>query len=344
MNPMTKVTLLGIDTAKEIFQLHGVDASGKVVFKKKLKRAKLLEFITQMEPCTIVMEACGGSSYWGREFNKLGHEAKLISPQFVKPFVKSNKNDMNDAEAIVEAASRPNMRFVPIKTEEQQDVQCIHRVRERLIKNRTALVNEMRGLLAEYGVVAPKGITKIRALLSEIIGDDDNAFNLTAILKELCADVYEELKDLDERVEKCNHKLEAIANTNSICERLMTVPGVGVLIATILFTVLSDPSLFKNGRHFAAFLGLVPRQYSSGGKQKLYGISKRGDKYIRKLLVQGARSVLLHAPKKDDKRSLWINKLNERRGGNRTCVAIANKNARIVWALVKNETEYKQAA
>ena len=343
MNPMTKVTLLGIDIAKDIFQLHGVDASGKAVLKKKLKRAKLLEFIAQLELCVIVMEACGGSHYWAREFKKLGHEAKLISPQFVKPFVKTNKNDMNDAEAIAEAASRPNMRFVPVKTQEQQDVQCIHRVRERLVKNRTALVNEIRGLLTEYGVVAPKGIAKLRALLSEIIGDDDNKFNLTSMLKELCVDIYEELKELDEQIEQCNRKLEAIANTNPICQRLMTAPGVGVLTATILFTVLSDPSLFKNGRHFAAFLGLVPRQYSSGGKQKLYGISKRGDKYIRKLLILGAKSVLIKSPKKSDKRSLWINKLNERRGANRTCVAIANKNARVVWALAKNATEYKMA-
>lgn len=341
---MTKVTLLGIDIAKDIFQLHGVDASGKVVFKKKLKRAKLLEFIAQLEPCIIAMEACGGSHYWAREFIKLGHDAKLISPQFVKPFVKTNKNDMNDAEAITEAASRPNMRFVPIKTLEQQDVQCIHRVRERLIKNRTALANEIRGLLAEYGVIAPKGMTKLRTLLPEIIGADNNKFNLTSMLKELCADIYEELKGLDERIEQCNRKLEAIANTNPICQRLMTVPGVGVLITTILFTVLGDPSLFKNGRHFAAFLGLVPRQYSSGGKQKLYGISKRGDKYIRKVLIQGAKSVLINASKKDDKRSLWINKLNERRGANRTCVAIANKNARVVWALAKNATEYKKVA
>lgn len=341
---MKKITLLGIDIAKEIFQLHGIDEAGTVVLKKKLKRAQLLLFIAQLEPCVIAMEACGGSNYWAREFIKLGHTVKLISPQFVKPFVKTNKNDANDAEAITEAASRPNMRFVPIKTKEQQDVQCIHRVRERLIKNRTALVNEMRGLLAEYGVVAPKGITKLRTLLPEIIGDGDNKLHVTDLLKELCSQAYEELKELDGRIEQCNHQLEAIANTNSTCQRLMTVPGVGTLTATIMFTVLNDPSLFKNGRHFAAFLGLVPRQYSSGGKQKLYGISKRGDKYIRKLLVQGARAVLQRAAKKDDKRSLWINKLNERRGGNRTCVAIANKNARIVWALAKNETEYKKAA
>lgn len=340
---MTKVTLLGIDIAKEIFQLHGIDASGKAMLKKKLKRAKLLEFIAQLEHCTIVMEACGGSHHWAREFTKLGHTTKLISPQFVKPFVKTNKNDMNDAEAITEAASRPNMRFVPIKTQEQQDVQCIHRVRERLIKNRTALSNEIRGLLAEYGFVAAKGMTRLRTLLPEIIGDDTNKANLTSMLKELCADIYEELKELDERIALCNRKLEAIANTNPMCQRLMTVPGVGPLIATILFTVLCDPSLFKNGRHFAAFLGLVPRQHSSGGKQKLYGISKRGDKYIRKILIQGAKSVLITAPKKNDKRSLWITKLKERRGANRTCVAIANKNARVVWALAKNATEYKKA-
>lgn len=344
MSPMKKVTLLGIDIAKENFQLHGVDNAGKLILKEKIKRAKLREKIAQLETCEIVMEACGGAHFWAREFKKLGHQVKLISPQFVKPFVKTNKTDANDAEAIVIAACQIGMRFVPIKNEEQQDIQSIHRIRERLVGEKTALINEIRGLLSEYGYVAKTGVSKIKNFLVEIIGDNDNTLGITSQTKEACSDLYDELKEKEKWIAKCDRKLEAIANTNPICEKLMTTPGVGVLTATILLTVLSDPSLFKNGRHFAAFLGLVPRQYSSGGKHKLYGISKRGDKYIRKLLIHGGRSILLRAGKKEDKRSEWINQLNKRRGYNRTCVAIANKNARIVWALAAKNTEYKKVA
>lgn len=338
---MTKVTLLGIDLAKNIFQLYGVNETGMKPLKKKVKRGELMEFIANFPTCTIAMEACSGSSYWAREFKKLGHEVKLISPQFVKPFVKTNKTDANDAEAIVIAARQPEMRFVPINGEEEQDIQSIHRMRERLIGERTALVNQIRGLLSEYGIVAAVGIPALKKLLSEIEGDAENKIKITSQMKELCGEFYEELKDKDMRVKKCDIKIDAIANTNPVCLNLMTVLGVGALTATILLTVLSNPFLFKNGRHFAAFLGLVPRQHSSGGRQRLYGISKRGDKYIRGLLVHGARSVLLHSHKKSDKRSEWIKKLNGRAGHNRTCVAIANKNARILWALAANATEYK---
>jgi transposase len=336
-----KVTLLGIDIAKEIFQLHGVDASGKVVLKKKLKRAELLRFIVQLEPCAIVMESCGGSSYWAREFKKLGHDAKLISPQFVKPFVRGNKNDRNDAEAIVEAASRPRTRFVPINDEVEQDVRSIHRMRSRLIKVRTALINEVRGFLYEYGIFHTQGVRKIEKYLAEVNGDNESKLNLTAMMRELCIEIYDELTETNKRIEKCNRKLEAIANTNDVCQNLMTIPGIGILGATILFTVLRDPAIFENGRHFAAYLGLVPRQHSSGGKDKLLGISKRGDTYIRSLLIHGGRSVVKYAPKKTDERSQWVCKLNERAGYNRTTVAIANKNARVAWALAKNIMEYK---
>lgn len=340
---MTEVTLLGIDLAKEIFQLHGVDATGGAALKKKIKRNEVLNFIANLPACTIAMEACAGSSYWAREFKKLGHIVRLISPQFVKPFVKTNKTDANDAEAIVIAARQPEMRYVPVNTETEQDIQSIHRIRERLICERTALINQARGLLAEYGVVTKTGVSAIKKLLIEIEGETENK-QITSFMRELCIEIKEELKDKEERIQKCNIKIEAIANSNELCQKLMTAPGVGVLTATILLTVLSDPSLFKNGRHFAAFLGLTPKQYSSGGKQKLYGISKRGDKYIRKLLVHGARSVILHSKKKNDKRSEWIKKLNERAGYNKTSVAIANKNARIFWALANNMTTYKNAA
>ena len=338
---MKKVTLLGIDIAKEIFQLHGVDASGKAFLKKKLKRAQLLESIAQMKSCTIVMEACGGSHYWAREFKKLGHEVKLISPQYVKPYVRGNKNDRNDAEAIAEAASRPRMNFVPINDEAEQDVRSVHRVRSRLVSERTALVNEIRGLLYEYGIFHAKGITKIENFLAEVSGDTENKFKLTAIMRELCIEIYDELTEINKRIEKCNRKLEAIANTNVICQNLLTIPGVGILTATILFTVLSDPTAFKNGRHFAAYLGLVPRQHSSGGKDKLFGISKRGDSYIRSMLIHGGRSVVKNASKKNDDRSQWVSKLLDRAAYNCTAVAVANKNARVAWALASTEMEYK---
>lgn len=341
VSPMKKVTLLGIDIAKEIFQLHGVDSLGKAILKKKLKRSELLKFIAQMEPCVIVMEACGGSHYWAREFKKLGHDAKLISPQYVKPFVRGNKNDRNDAEAIVEAASRPRTRFVSINTEAEQDVRSVHRVRSRLIRDRTSLVNETRGCLYEYGVFKVKGITKIEKFLAEVNGDHENKLKLTSMVRELCIEAYEEYKEINKRIEKCDRKLEAIANTNVICQNLMTIPGVGILGATILFTVLGDPTIFENGRHFAAYLGLVPKQNSSGGKEKLYGISKRGDSYIRSLLIHGGRSVVRYAPKKSDDRSQWICKLHDRAGYNRTAVAVANKNARVAWALAVNVMEYK---
>lgn len=338
---MKKVTLLGIDIAKEIFQLHGVDESGKAVLKKKLKRAELLQFIVQLKPCTIVMEACGGSHYWAREFKKLGHKAKLISPQYVKPFVRGNKNDRNDAEAIVETASRPRTRFVPINDEAEQDVRSVHRVRSRLVSARTALVNEIRSFLYEYGIFHAKGITKIEKFLVEVAEDTENKIKLTAMMRELCIEIYDELTEVNKRIAKCDRKLEAIANTNEVCQNLMTIPGIGILSATILFTVLSDPSVFENGRHFAAYLGLVPRQHSSGGKDKLFGISKRGDAYIRSLLVHGGRSIVCYAGKKSDSRSRWISKLKERAGYNCTAVAVANKNARVAWALAKNIMEYQ---
>lgn len=341
VSPMKKVTLLGIDIAKEIFQLHGVDESGKAVLKKKLKRAELLEFIVQLEFCMIVMEACGGSHYWAREFKKLGHAVKLISPQYVKPFVRGNKNDRNDAEAIVEAASRPRARFVPINDEAEQDVRSVHRIRSRLISERTALVNEIRSLLYEYGIFHAKGVVKIENFLAEVVGDTEHKLKLTSMMRELCIEIYDELTAINERIAKCDRKLEAIANTNIVCQNLMTIPGVGILGATILFTVLSDPAVFENGRHFAAYLGLVPKQHSSGGKEKLLGISKRGDSYIRSLLIHGGRSVVRYAPKKSDDRSHWICKLHDRAGYNCTAVAVANKNARVAWALAKNLMEYQ---
>jgi transposase len=230
---------------------------------------------------------------------------------------------------------------VPINDEAEQDVRSVHRVRSRLVGERTALINEIRGLLYEYGIFHSQGVQKIKSFLAEVSSDTENKIHLTCMMRELCIDIYEELTEINKRIEKCDRKLEAIANTNPICQKLQTIPGVGILGATILLTVLSNPKLFKNGRHFAAYLGLVPRQHSSGGKDKLLGISKRGDSYIRSLLIHGGRSVVKYASKKNDKRSQWICKLHDRAGYNCTTVAVANRNARIAFSLIKNELEYK---
>jgi len=335
------ISLLGIDIAKSVFQLHGIDAQGKAVLKKKLSRNALVSFIANIPVCTIVMEACGGSHHWGREFKKHGHEVKLISPQFVKPFVKTNKNDAADAQAICEAASRPEMRFVAIKSKEQQDIQSLHRIRQRLIKERTALVNQIRGFLSEYGVIVSQGVNSLRKGLMGILEDGENGLSLK--IRELTNELREELVALDKQIEKYEKKLEEIHKNNDICKRISKIEGIGLLSSTIMLAELGDPSVFKSGRHFAAFLGLVPKQNSSGGKNRLLGISKRGDSYIRSLLIHGARAVLKVAEKKTDSRSMWLKGLKERRGYNRASVALANKNARIIWSLIANNTEYKKA-
>jgi len=338
---MGKVTLLGVDIAKNFFQLHGVDDKGNPMLTKKLTRSKFVETIAQMELCTIVMEACGGANHWYRVFSQMGHKVKLISPQFVKPFVKTNKNDRNDAEAICEAASRPSMRFVSPKTVEQEDMQAVHRVRSRLVEERTALVNQIRGLLAEYGVIVPQGITKIRKLLPEILEDAEN--ELSVIGRELFSDLKDELIEIDEKISRYDVKMKTIFNSNEDCQKISAIEGIGIITATAVVAAVGDPKVFKNGRHFAAFLGLVPRQSSSGGKERLLGISKRGNTYLRTLLIHGGRTVVRHVGSKKDNRSIWIKELSKRRGANRAAVAVANKNARIIWALLAKNEAYKVA-
>ena len=312
-----KITLLGIDIAKSIFQLYGNDQSGRTIFKKCAYRSELLRVISQIPPCTIAMEA---ELIWARQFQSLGHEVKLISPQYVKPFVKSNKNDVNDAEAIAEAASRPNIRFVPIKQLPQQDIQSLHRIRQRLIANRTGLSNQMRGLLLEYGIIITKGITQLRKQLPIILENKEN--KLTPMMKELCAELYEEFITLDDKVKCFDQKIERIAKNDPVCQKLTAIEGVGPLMATSLSIALSTPLLFKNGRHFAAFLGLMPKQHSSGGKHRLLGISKRGDHYLRMLLVQGAQSALQQANRKMNSRNQWLLAVKERRGTNKPSVVL----------------------
>ena len=283
---MSNITLLGVDLAKNIFQLHGVDANGKLMLTKKVSRYKLVETIANIPACTIAMEACSGANHWYRKFSSFGHEVKIINPQFVKPFVKTNKNDFNDAEAICEAASRPSMRFVTPKTIEQEDLQAVHRIRSRLVEERTALINQTRGLLAEYGIVIPQGINNVRKKLPEILEDGEN--ELSARGRELFADLYEELCKKDKRVDTYDAKLNVIFKTNEMCQQISKIEGVGPITATAIVATIGDPKTFKNGRHFAAFLGLVPKQSSSGGKERLLGISKRGNIYVRSKMIVGA--------------------------------------------------------
>lgn len=325
---------LGIDIAKNVFQLHGIDALGNQVLKKRLNRADLAIFVSNLSSCTIYMESCGGANYWARKFESYGHFVKLISPQFVKPFVKTNKNDANDAEAIAEAGTRPSMRFVPIKQVEHQDIQSIHRIRSRVIKNRTALINEIRGLNLEYGITIPVGALKVKSALRELIDDSTN--ELTSLTRALMESLYDELIELDGRIKKLNKQITLICKENERCKRLREIPGIGELTATALIASIPDINEFQNGRHLSAWLGLVPRQVSSGNKQVLLGISKRGDCYLRNLLIHGARSALSHYKGVDSKYNQWLNKKKASLTFNKAAVALANKNARIIFSLLKS--------
>ena len=337
-----KIKTLGIDLAKSVFHLYGVDAHGKALMKKRLSRKKLLEYMANLRPCLIGMEACGGAHYWARAFRELGHEVKLMSPQYVKPYVKTNKNDYHDAEAICEAVSRPNMRFVGIKEVAQQDIQGLHRIRSGFMQARTRVVNQARGLLAEYGIVVGRQVGQFRRRLPEILADGENG--LTDLGRELFAGLYQELVHLDERIGVCDEQMDRIFKENEACQRLAEVEGIGPITATALVASVGDPAVFRKGRQMSAWLGLVPRQHSTGGKPVLLGISKRGDRYLRTLLIHGARSVVSRAEGKSDARSRWITQLRRRVGMNKACVALANKNARIAWALLATGECYRAAA
>jgi transposase len=292
---------IGIDLAKQVFQVHGVDAQEKAVLRKQLRRAQMLDYFQKLPPCLIGMEACSSAHYWGRELQKLGHTVKLMAPQFVKPYVKSNKNDANDAEAICEAVARPTMRFVAIKTIAQQDIQAIHRIRSELIHQRTAKVNQIRGLLGEYGLVVGRRVDVLRTALPLLLEDAENG--LTIDFRVLLEGLQQDLIKLDERVDELDKKIKLLANSNTEAKRLLQIPGIGPMTATALVCAIGDGKQFKRGRDLAAWLGLTPRQHSSGGKDRLLGISKRGDAYLRTLLIHGARSVLRVSGEKDDLRS-----------------------------------------
>jgi transposase len=335
-NSKGKITVLGIDLAKSSFQLHGVDENGNTVLKKKLSRSKLTAFIATLPPCLIGLEACGGAHHWVRVFSKFGHTVKMIAP--LHPYVKSNKNDAVDAEAICEAVQRATMRFVPSKSIEQQDIQCVHRIRSLLVGRRTAQTNQIRGFLMEYGIIIPQGINQLRKAIPSILEDAENT--LSPYFRELLRERYEEIVHFDERIAAVELKLKMISEQNEDCKRLLTIPGVGLLTATALIAAIGDISAFKSGRELAAWLGLVPRQHSTGGKQTLLGISKRGDTYLRTLLIHGGRAVVRVAHKHQDKRNQWVGEIKQRRGENISNVAVANKNARIAWALLTKKQDY----
>lgn len=335
---MNNITSLSIDLAKNVFQLHGTDKTGKAILKKKITRRKLLEFIVNMPSCNIYMEACGSANYWGREFGKLGHKVKLINPKYVKPYVKRNKNDRNDAEAIAVAARDPDMRFCTVKTETQQDMQSVHRIRRLLIQQRTSTANQIRGLVAEYGITIPQGISYINTHMAVILSD--NPKNMGPLMLICLKELYDHFQELDTKIAFYDEQISALFKNNVTCKKLAEIPGIGKLGATILASILGNGSAFKNGRHFAAFLGLVPRQHSSGGKERLSGISKGGDTYVRTLLIHGGRAVLRWIDKSESKQSMWLKKLIERRGANKAAVALANKIARIAWAVVHDNCDY----
>ena len=336
------ITTIGIDLAKNVFQVHGVDARGKAVLRKAVKRAELANFFANVPSCLIGLEACGSAHYWARKLTELGHTVKLMAPQFVKPYVKTNKNDARDAEAICEAVSRPNMRFVPVKSVEQQTVLAVHRARQGFVAARTAQSNQIRGLLYELGVVIPKGVRQLEQRLPEILEDGENG--LPDGSRELFARLFEHFRELGEHVRELEQQIKVWHRESEASRRLEEIPGIGALTASALVATVGDAKSFKNGRQLAAWLGLVPRQASSGGKERLRGISKRGDVYLRTLLIHGARAVMFHRLRRADEASGWLMKLVSRRNRNVAAVALANKNARIVWALLAHGREYRVAA
>ncbi|HCI6405219.1 IS110 family RNA-guided transposase [Klebsiella variicola] len=329
---------IGLDLAKQVFQLHAVNHQERVVLRKTLHRARMLTFFTQLEPCLIGIEACGSSHYWARELTRLGHTVRIIPPQFVKPYLKGNKNDANDAEAICEAVSRPGMRYVAIKSEAQQSMQAEHRVRARLIHDRTALSNEIRGMLGEFGFGLPAGLSALRKALPEILSQQEKWDNRFI---RLLSELTEELQALDERLNRYDRRLKQLAQEDERIRRLQEIGGIGPVTASALVAAVGDAKQFKSGREMAAWLGLVPRQHSSGGKTKMGHISKRGDSYLRTLLIHGARAVLNACDHKEDRRNRWLQSVAERRNRNIATVAMANKNARIAWSVLSRGEEYR---
>ena len=331
-------SVVGLDIAKQVFHVYTIQTDGKV-YKQMLIRKQVLTFFANYTSSLIGIEACGSSSYWARELIALGHEVKLLNARHVQALVKGNKNDFNDAEAIFDAVSRPNARSIAIKTIEQQDIQLIHCLRQDAVKRRTALVNRIRGLLSERGIIIGQGVTQVRKRLPELLEDAENT--LTVLSRSAFAEQYERLLGIDQEIQNYDHKISELCQANELSRRFLDVLGVGPLTASIVAADLGEGRHYDNARQYSASLGIVPRQCSSGGKSVLLGISKRGNRYIRTLLIHGARAVLRTCQNKEDKLSLWCQRLIQRRGFNVAAVALANKNARILWALSHKEEGYQ---
>lgn len=335
------IKTIGIDLAKNVFELCGLDDTGDIQLRRRVRRETLLRAVEEIPACVIGIEACTGAFFWQRQFEALGHEVRIIAPQHVKPFGRRQKNDRNDAEAIAIAVSQPRMRFVPKKSVDQQDIQSLHRARRRMVNHRTALVSQMRGILLDRGVAFGKSIARARRMIPEIINDHDN--DLTGLCRKILSSLMELMKEIDMRVEEFDRRIDQVYRSNEACQRVGRIRGVGPKTATAVIAAVGDGHDFDNGRHMAAWLGLVPRQHSSGDRTILMGISKRGDQHLRTLLVHGARAVVRTAAGKTDRFSRWVNELRERRGTNRAIIAVANKNARIIWALLAKNEEYRPA-
>lgn len=334
---MSNIKLVSIDLAKSVFQICIFNEDNSIRSNNKVTRKVLREEIAQLKPTLIVMEACYSSHYWGRLFASYGHTVKLIPAQHVKPFVRGNKNDKNDALAIGEAAQRPGMRFVRVKAVEQQDIQSLHKIRERLVANKTRITNQTRGLLSEYGLIGNLGIKALRGLIQEALESN----SLTPLFKEEIASILEELMDIEERIKRINKKLMIISGQHSHCRLLMTIPGIGMINATGIYAAIGDGKQFETSRDFAVWMGLTPQQYASGTKSHTGGITKRGNRYLRKQLVHGARSLIYRVKGKNDKLSVWINQIKERRGIHKATIALAHKLARIVWAVLYKGEAFK---
>lgn len=335
------VTLIGIDLAKSVFQICGVNRAGKPAFNRQVRRSRLLATLQQYPTATIAMEACSGSNYWGRTLQSLGFTVRLIPPQHVKPFVKGNKNDRNDALAITEAARRPRVCWVQPRSLEQTDMIQLHRARDRLVRQRTALGNQVRGFLGEYGVVTAPGRACLARKLPELLEDADNG--LTPASRALLESLRIEWQQHDQAIRRLDKAIREQARAAEPARRLMAIHGVGEKIATAMVAHAGDGRAYGNGRHFAASLGLVPRERSSGGRQVLGTITRRGNPYLRRLLIQGAWSVIRTADRHDDRLSRWARALVERRGKHKAVVAVANKLARISWSMLYHQTEYRPA-
>ena len=329
-------TVFGLDLAKRVFQLHWVDMETGEICQCQLKRQQMAEFFAKCKPGMIAMEACGSANYWGRKLSAMGHEVRLIASQFVRPFVKSNKTDVADAQAIWEAAQRPGMKFVALKTEEQQSVLTLHRIREQLVKMRTMQINQLRGLLYEFGDDLPQGRQRGMARVGEELARLENT--MSPLVIDAIHDQLRRIETLDRDIAGIEKKLLLWKKQDESSRKLMEIPGVGLLTATASVATMGDARVFKSGREFAAFLGLVPRQSGTGGRVKLLGISKRGDVYLRTLLIHGARSVIQKQKKPDP----WLTKLLSRRPRNVVVVALANKMARTIWALLAHDRTYER--